>query len=98
MDSKNLRYIVFLLNPDTAKYLSDGTRIDTHDGTVCSSLSDAKAHARKAIEDKECTRFVIGTFYLEPQAEYMFISNVETFGFKNDKKNINQLSFFNSNQ
>lgn len=94
MDSKNIRYIVMMLNPDTQQYMSTGERIDTHDGEIFSCLNDAKEYAMQTIEEKLCTRFSIGMFVFENQSERMSISCIETYGFRNDKKNINQLTLF----
>lgn len=91
---ENIRYIVMQLNPDTAQYMSTGERIDTHDGDIFSNLYDAREYATEAIKTRDCTRFAIGMFVMDFQAERMSISVVETFGFRNDKKNINQLSLF----
>lgn len=93
-DSKNIRYIVMMLNPDTYQYTSDGKRIDTHEGEIFSSLKEAREYANDAIDDKLCTRFAIGMFVFDKQSERMSISCVETFGFKNDKKYVNQLELF----
>lgn len=82
-----------LLNPDDRQYLS-GRRIDSHDGRVFCCLKDAQEYAIESIKDNYCTRFVIGVFCLDKDAETMCITHVETFGFKNDKKSINQLELF----
>lgn len=95
MDPQDLRYIVFMLNPNTQQYFGN-KRINTHDGKIFCSLSDAKEYAVDAIEDNHCTRFAVGVFVLDKQSETMGISSVETFGFRNDKKNINQLDLFQS--
>jgi len=94
MDISSLRYIVFLLNTEVQQYLSDGRRIDTHQGEILCSLPDAQKYATSAIENNECTRYVIGLFCLDPPAETMGISMIETYGFKNDKKNSHQLELF----
>jgi hypothetical protein len=94
MKTENIRYIVIQLNPDALQYMSTGERIDTHDGNIFCSLNDAKEDALKSIESKDCTRFAIGMFVIDLQAERMSISILETFGFRNDKKNINQLALF----
>tara|TARA_R110002050_G_scaffold174876_5_gene307825 strand:- start:806 stop:1063 length:258 start_codon:yes stop_codon:yes gene_type:complete len=83
-----------MLNPDTQQYSSTGERIDTHDGNIFCNIEDAKEYAQEAIDDKQCTRFAIGTFVMDLQRENMTISLVETFGFRNDKKNVSQLSLF----
>lgn len=94
MDTKNLRFIVFLLNPNTQQYMLNGDRIDTHDGEIFSSLKDAKEYAEDSIKSKQCTRFVIGFFVFGNQSERISISCVETYGFKNDKKDIDKLTLF----
>lgn len=94
MDFQNLRYIVFLLNPDTSQYLSNGAKIETHEGTIFANLKEAEEHAKESIEDNLCTRFVIGYFVLDKEAQHMNISMVQTFGFKNDKKKVDQLTLF----
>lgn len=83
-----------MLNPDVAQYMSDGQRIDTHDGEIFCDLDDAREYAREAVDTKICTRFVIGCFALESQAERMYISSIETFGFRHDKTNSSQLELF----
>lgn len=95
MEAKDLRFIVFMLNPDIPQYLKD-RRIDTHDGEIFCSIEDAKDYADKALNDKLCTRIVIGVFVMDAQCERMGISCVETFGFRNDKKNTYQLDIFKS--
>lgn len=94
MKLENIRYIVMQLNPDTHQYMSTGERIDTHDGNIFCCLNDAQEYALDAIKSKDCTRFAIGMFVMDIQAERMSISVLETFGFRNDKKNINQLGLF----
>ena len=94
MKLENIRYIVIQLNTETYQYLSTGEKIDIHDGNIYCSLHDAKEYALKGIESKDFTRFAIGVFVMDIQAEIMSISIVETFGFRNDKKNVNQLSLF----
>ncbi|NCB70076.1 MAG: hypothetical protein EOM47_14700 [Bacteroidia bacterium] len=95
MTEKDLRYIVFMLNPDVQQYFGN-KRIDTHDGEIFSSHKEAKEYAIDAIGQKLCTRFVIGMFVLDAQSNSMTISCVETFGFRNDKKNVTQLSIFHA--
>ena len=94
MKVENIRYIVIQLNPDAQQYMSTGERIDTHDGDIFCSLNEAKEYALESIESNYCTRFAIGMFVMELQSERMSISILETFGFRNDKKNINQLAMF----
>jgi hypothetical protein len=94
MDAKDIRYIVMMLNPDAHQYTSSGERIDTHDGEIFSNLKDAREYALDSINSKQCTRFAIGMFVFDSQAEKMSISMVETFGFRNDKKSTDQLDLF----
>jgi hypothetical protein len=94
MNISNIRYIVFMLNPDVQQYTSSGAKIETHDGEIFCSLKEAQEYANDALNDNLCTRFAIGMFVYEPQAQQMSISMVETFGFKNDRKNVNQLEIF----
>lgn len=94
MELKNLRYIVMMLNPDVQQYSSTGERLDTHDGNIFCSIEDAREYAQDAIDNNLCTRFAIGTFVMDLQRENMMISLVETFGFRNDRKNVIQLSLF----
>lgn len=95
MDLGKLRFIVMMLTPDTQQYTSSGARIDTHDGNIFCNIEDTRQYAKDAIDNKQCTRFVIGTFVMDLEKQNMTISLVETFGFKKDKKNVNQLNMFN---
>lgn len=82
-----------MLNPEGQQHFG-GRRIETHDGKIFCSLPDAKEYASDAIKEKYCTRFAIMVFVMEKEAETMGITMVETYGFRNDKKNINQLDLF----
>lgn len=93
-DIKNLRYIVFLLNPETPSKFPDGTKIDTHDGAIFRTPEEAHEYAESAIKDKECTRFAIGVFVWDELDPQMYISHIETYGFKHDKKRVEQLELF----
>jgi len=97
MNPKNLRYIVFLLNPGM-QYNCDGSKINCHDGFIFRSAEEARQYAREAIADKECTRFIIGSFVWDPLDSMMMIHCVETYGFKGDRKPITQLSLFSKSQ
>lgn len=94
MEAKNLRYIVMLLNTDTPQYLSDGRKVDTHDGAIFCELESAREYAQDAIKKNLCTRFAIGVFVLDPHSEKIYVSEIETYGFRNDKKNVTQLALF----
>jgi len=94
MEEKHLRYIVVMLNPDTAQYLSTGQKIETHSGAVFRSRQDAKKYAQESIKEKLCTRFAIGEFVLDSSSEKSYIELLETYGFKNDKSKVVQLEFF----
>lgn len=93
MDAKDLRYIVLLLDTDSASFMSSGA-IDKHDGQIFCSLEDARSYAVDAIQDKLCNRFIIGRFLIDFNSNSMGITAIETFGFRNDRKNINQLDLF----
>ena len=95
MEPKNLRYIVFLLDTNSASFLSSGA-VDKHDGRIFSSLADARDYAVESIHDKLCNRFVIGIFLIDLHSNTMGITAIETFGFKKDRKNIIQLDLFKS--
>lgn len=82
-----------MLNTDTQQYFGN-QRIETHDGNIFCSLKEAQQYAMEAIEEKHCSRFAIGSFTWDNQAERMLINCIETFGFRNDKKNIGQMELF----
>ena len=84
MEMPNLKYIVFLLD---AKFKS-------HDGKVVSSLEDARNFVHEYQAEKWATQFIIGSFVFDENSQYMNIHMIETYGFKNDKKQINQLTIF----
>lgn len=90
-----LRYIVMLLNTDIRQYTSDGQKVDTHDGYIFSSIADAREYCYECIEENYCDKFVIGVTTFDPNTRTNTISLIETHGFKNDRKNIEQLQLFN---
>jgi hypothetical protein len=94
MERNNLRYIVFMLDPQTSQYLSGRLVDGVNYGKIFCNREDARKYAMDAIKDKECTRFVIGFFEMDLQAETMGISLIETFGFRHDKSNVEQLELF----
>jgi hypothetical protein len=94
MEAKELRYIVMMLNPQAAQFTSSGQRIETHDGEIFCSIDEAREYANDSIKQKLCTRFAIGMFVIDMHATRMSISVIETYGFKNDKQNVNQLELF----
>lgn len=83
-----------MLDTECTQYLSDGTRVDTHMGEIYCSLADAQKYAQYAVKEGLCNRFVVGVFVLDAQQETTGIMCVETFGFRNDKRNPLQLEFF----
>lgn len=83
MDTTQLRYILFML---------DSSR--QHDGKIFASLAQAREYAQDAIQDKYCTKFVIGQFVNDGSLNHATISMVETFGFRGDVKHTGQLSLF----
>ncbi len=94
MDATDLKYVVLMLNTEVQQYMSTGERIDTHDGEIFESLEDAHEYATDCVANNLCTRFAIGRFVIDKQKPRTTISMVETFGFRNDKKSINQLDLF----
>jgi hypothetical protein len=91
---KDLRYIVFLLSPEFNQYMSDGRKTETHDGYVFTGKDDAIEFAYKSVREKMCSRFVVGLFTWDKDREMLGISNIESFGFRHDKKNVEQLKLF----
>lgn len=83
MDISDLRYIVFCLD----------SKFKDHDGKIFISLSDARQFATVCMEDHYCDKFIIGMF-VQGNHQEINISKIETFGFKNSKKDINQRSLF----
>ncbi len=85
MKIENARYILFLID----------TKIKQHDGKIFCSYKEAKEYAVECLkEDGYCDKAVIGYFVIDPQASEMIITMIETVGFRNDKKNVNQLEMF----
>jgi hypothetical protein len=85
MEAKNLRYIVFMID----------SKIKEHDGKIFASLLDSRQYVTDMMEDHYADKAVIGTFYMDMNSREMLITEVETVGFKGDKKNAAQLELFN---
>lgn len=83
-DIRNLRYILFMIDSDHKQ----------HEGEIFTSLQEAKEYAADAIKWNLCTKYIIGLFVLDIKEQRMGISHIETFGFKGDKKDLNQLELF----
>lgn len=81
--TENLRFIVFLLD----------NKYKDHDGKVFMSLIEAKEFALETMRDQYADKCIIGSFVELGQKEQM-IHNIKTFGFKGDKKNLQQLELF----
>jgi len=79
-----IRYIVFLID----------LKHKDHDGKIFSSINEAREFANLYIEDGYADKAVIGMFLIDAQISETTITQVETIGFKGDKKNINQLQLF----
>lgn len=100
---EQIKYIVFMLETNVPRRLSDGQKIDVHEGAIFNSLKEAEEYANDAVKHHLCNRFVIGLFVIDddviryPQ-ERIDISLVETYGFKKDVKHIGQLDLFNQNK
>lgn len=71
-DVRSLRYILFLID----------SKHKEHDGKIFCSHRDALEYAHECIKEKHCDKAVIGMFCINPNAEEMFISMVETIDFK----------------
>lgn len=84
MDATRLRYILFMLD----------SKIQQHDGKIFCRHSDAKDYAIDCIKENYCSQFIIGTFVMDANSQEMLIESIETFGFKGDVKDVNQLQLF----
>jgi len=93
MEAKNLRYIVFLIDARMPKYFSNGA-INCQDGAIFNNIEDAKEYALDSIDQNSCEKFIIGEFLINTQSQFIGIQNIESFGFKHDKKKPNQLELF----
>lgn len=80
---ENLRYIVFLID----------SQFKEHDGKIFSDILEAKDFISVCVKENYCDKAVIGLFCMN-ECKEMYISSVETIGFKGDKKDINQLELF----
>lgn len=88
-----MRYIVFLIDTRFPQYL-DGRLVDVNSGYVFKKLEDAKEYALENRRANECDKWVIGCFVEDPDRESTGISSMETYGFKNSKKNPQQLELW----
>jgi hypothetical protein len=93
MQTTSLRYIVFLIDSRFPKYYSNGA-IECQDGAIFHTKQEAHKYATDAINENDCEKFVVGEFVMEMDAEVVGILQVESFGFKHDRKNANQLELF----
>jgi len=80
----SVRYILFLID----------SKIKEHDGKIFCSYKEARNYANDCITEKYYDKAVIGMFTINTQAKEMLITMVETIGFTDDKKNVNQLQLF----
>lgn len=94
MGASDLRYIVFLIHPEVPKYHRSLGIIDCQDGEIFCDLQSAREYAVSSIEDGYCTKFIIGFFVMDINAKKMSINQVESFGFKGDRKRPEQLELF----
>ena len=83
-DVRHFRYILFMID----------SKIKQHDGKIFSSLKDARQYVAECMDQSYCDKAVIGCFMNDPNAKEMFISQIETIGFKGDKKQTEQLDLF----
>lgn len=84
-DVSSLRFVVFLLD---RKYRNQ------HEGIVFSNLQDAQVFVAEELREYPNYRVVIGSFMEENQVKERYMSAVQTFGFKGDKKRPSQLDLF----
>jgi hypothetical protein len=82
-DKKELFYIVFLID----------SKHKDHDGKVFRSIHPARQFCKDVIKEGLADKIVIGCF-LPSSRESFLITSVETYGFRKDKKNLNQLYLF----
>ena len=78
-----VRYIVFLLDAN-----------GSHDGKIFPTVNDAREFARESLEDHYATKFVIGTFVLDTQAQSMSINCIEAYGISGIQSGPKQLDLF----
>lgn len=90
MDAKNLRYIVFMIDDRQPPCKN----ADMHDGYIFADYKDARQYAMDSIKSNLSTKFVVGKFVWESEVQSMVITMVETFGFRHDKKSVQQLQIF----
>lgn len=81
-----LRYIVFFID---SKY-------SEHDGKIFTELKETREWCKDAIESQYADKIVIGQFEARAALNFKtaFISMIETYGFRNKKKNYIQLELF----
>ncbi len=89
MDSEvsinDLRFIVFLL---------DRLYANEHEGIVFTKYADAQKFVADELAEYPNYRVIIASFVENPKAKERYISKVQTFGFKGDKKFTNQTKLF----
>lgn len=85
MNKEELMFIVFVLNG----------KFKHHDGKVFRDYQDAREFLSDCLTEYPEWKLqgVIGSFILDPSRE-MYIEFIESFGFPNDKKQVNQLQLF----
>lgn len=84
LDSRQLRYIVFLID----------SKIKDHSGKVFCSYMEAKEYTHDTIVQNYSDKAVIGMFYMNQNSKDMLITMIETIGFAGDKKRVEQLDLF----
>lgn len=89
-----LSYIVFMIDTNNEHYIHKNLAIDIHDGMIFKDLKEAKKYALDSINSGLCSKFIVGAFLNNVNSSQIFIDKIETFGFRTDKKNPNQLNLF----
>lgn len=84
VSTQNIRYIVFLID----------SKIKQHDGKIFCSYTEAKQYVQDLVDGCYADKAVIGMFVNDNNAKEIFISHIDSIGFKGDKKNIDQLELF----
>jgi hypothetical protein len=93
-DIKNVKWIVIGLDTRNQQYLSDGRRVDVHQGMMFASKFEAAEYGQSLLKDNEIDRFITASVVIDLDVRDIYLNDIETHGFKNDKSNPFQLSLF----
>ena len=78
-------FIVFLLD----------TKNNQHDGKTFLKIKEAREYVKENIDDLYYDKAIIGFSVLSINTRETSITEIETYGFKNSKKKVEQLRLFN---